>query len=51
MNVRRTRYYCPVEFAVDVIGGKRAEPVLWRVANACCSPRRGFLGRYSSSVR
>lgn len=28
MNVRRTRYYCPVELAVDVIGGKWAVVVL-----------------------
>ncbi|GLZ40284.1 helix-turn-helix domain-containing protein [Actinokineospora sp. NBRC 105648] len=28
MNVRRTRYYCPVEFAVEVIGGKWAVVVL-----------------------
>jgi DNA-binding HxlR family transcriptional regulator len=28
VNVRRTRYYCPVELAVDVIGGKWAVVVL-----------------------
>lgn len=28
MNVRRTRYYCPVELAVDVLGSKWAVVVL-----------------------
>ncbi|WP_191246606.1 winged helix-turn-helix transcriptional regulator [Amycolatopsis deserti] len=28
MNVRRTRYHCPVELAVEVIGGKWAVVVL-----------------------
>jgi DNA-binding HxlR family transcriptional regulator len=28
VNVHRTRYYCPVELAVDVIGGKWAVVVL-----------------------